>query len=111
MGVSIKLVGLNVNKVTKRILNDNIKLGIAKMVEGKMAPYVPREEGFLMENTTVEPDSITYEEPYAHRQYKGNKFNFSKEQNPLATAEWDKAMMKAKGKQVIKEAEEIIERG
>lgn len=36
-----------------------------------MDKYVPKETGDLRTIVQIEPDSITYQSPYAHYQYKG----------------------------------------
>ena len=38
----------------------------------RMHKYVPWETGTLASHVTVRPGSVTYEEPYAHKQYTTN---------------------------------------
>ena len=39
----------------------------------RMHKYVPWESGNLASHVTVRPGSVTYEQPYAHKQYTTNK--------------------------------------
>ena len=36
-----------------------------------MDKYIPKDTGILRENVVLQSDSITYQSPYAHYQYKG----------------------------------------
>ncbi len=53
--------------------------------------YVPFQNGNLMENVTITEKGIKHNEPYAHRMYEGDNFNFHKDKHPLASARWDEA--------------------
>lgn len=68
---------------------------LAKMCD----PYVPYLNGPLslsgMANVTS--SGVTYTTPYARRQYYGIGFNHTIEVHPLASAMWDKAMLRDKG--------------
>lgn len=108
--MAVKVEIDNPTKIFSRIVTDAKRLEINKMVEKNMAPYVPRDTGALMGNTTVDKSGITYNENYAKVNYNGDGRNFSREKNPLATAHWDKAMMAAKSGTISKEAERIIKR-
>ena len=100
----------NPTQIFNRIVTPAKKLEIKKMLERQMAPYVPRDTGALMSNTTVDDNGITYNENYAKINYEGTGRNFSREKNPLATAHWDKAMMTAKSGTVSREAERILKK-
>lgn len=108
MGVKVEID--NPTKIFNRIVTDAKRLEINKMVEKQMAPYVPRDTGALMNNTTVDKSGITYNENYAKVNYDGEGRSFSKEKNPLATAHWDRAMMTAKSGTISKETERIVKR-
>ena len=108
--MAVKVEIDNPTKIFNRIVTDAKRLEINKMVEKNMAPYVPRDTGALMGNTTVDKRGITYNENYAKVNYDGDGRNFSREKNPLATAHWDKAMMAAKSGIISKEIERIIKR-
>ena len=75
-----------------------------------MDKYVPKDEGNLRINVSIQANSITYESPYAHYQYKG----ISKSGNPLnyktpGTGDyWDKRMVSAEMQDVVKEVQNYV---
>ena len=75
-----------------------------------MDKYVPKDEGNLRTNVSVQPDSITYESPYANYQYKG----ISKSGKPLnyktpgTGSYWDKRMVSAEMQDVVKEVQDYF---
>ena len=106
------------NKSEKKIINDlgvnqKLNLFMAQECMRLMNPFVPMDTGALSQTVEVEANSergiVHYTVPYAHRQYNGTTFNFSKEKHPLATSHWDKAMMIAKKSQIIKAVEKYRE--
>lgn len=66
----------------------------------------------LRENVDIQPDSITYESPYAHAQYvgftKGPVRNYT---TPGTGPYWDKRMISAEIDDVVKEVQDYINRG
>jgi hypothetical protein len=78
-------------------------------------PYVPFLEGPLSQSglANVTQDYVQYggsNVPYARYQYYGTKFNHTVDYHPLATAFWDKAMMRDKGDVFKQEVTEILRR-
>ena len=73
-------------------------------------PWVPFLEGPLSQTLTITPNGITYEQPYATRQYYGVNFNHTKDYHPLASAKWDEAAMAVKRDEFEKIIENIITR-
>lgn len=101
-------------------------------------PYVPMRSGTLAQTTEITSKSVRYTSPYAHYQYTGlvygpnipimengvivgwfslpdrpktptgEHLNYSTEMHPLATKEWDKAMMRDKGDEFKKQVTEIL---
>ncbi len=55
----------------------------------RMTKYVPKDTGMLSTTVTVKPGSVTYEQPYAHRQYTTNKGK------GLRGKYWDQKMLSA----------------
>jgi len=49
------------------------ELFLANTCFRRMAKYVPKDTGALMTTATIRPGSVTYEVPYAHKQYTTNK--------------------------------------
>lgn len=49
------------------------QLFLANTCFRRMQKYVPFETGALSTTATIKPGSVTYEQPYAHKQYTTNK--------------------------------------
>ena len=90
--------------------NDSLGYFIAETCARYMDKYVPMDTGMLAQTYTTRPFTVTYEQPYAHRLYNGDGFNFNKEKHPLATSHWDKFMQDADGKKIADEVTEYIRR-
>ena len=78
-----------------------------------MDKYVPKDTGALRENVTIDSNSITYEQPYAHAQYIG-EVNGGKVVNyttPGTGPYWDKRMVLAEMNDVVKEVQAFIDKG
>lgn len=80
-----------------------------------MDKYVPMREGDLADYH-LENDAVVYEQLYAKYQYNGisksgKPLNYRKDKHPLATHHWDKKMVSAEMKDVIKEIQDYINRG
>lgn len=77
---------------------------LAKMCD----PYVPFLEGPLSQTNQVTAEGVRYIQPYARYQYYGVNFNHTTEYHPLASAMWDQAMLRDKGKEFKEEVKLII---
>lgn len=79
-----------------------------------MNPYVPYRDSGLSSNYETGVDAISgfvrYDSPYAHYQYTGEDFTFTKDMHPLATHHWDKAMLITQRDQLTREADLIRRR-
>lgn len=75
------------------------QLFLANTCFKRMTKYVPWKTGNLATTTVIRPGSVTYEQPYAHKQYTTNKGN------GIRGKQWDKRMVNAEKSQVIKEVE------
>lgn len=95
-------------------INREFYIGVSETAARYMAPFVPRKEGVLFSNYITGADEkggyVTYTSPYAQHQYYGIGFQHTKDFHPLATSEWDKAMMKAKGEQYVNEVNKLRKR-
>lgn len=69
----------------------------------RMEKYVPRDTGMLATTVTVKPGSVTYEQPYAHRQYTTNKGK------GLRGKYWDQKMLSAEKQLLIKDVQKYVE--
>ena len=87
--------------------NKAFNLYQANALNRYMYPFVPMQSGTLSQTTEMTADStagyVKYIQEYSSYLYKGDNLNFSKEQHPLATSHWDKAMVTFKGPQYIQE--------
>lgn len=79
---------------------------LAKMCD----PYVPFLNGPLSQTNVVSTTGVRYIQPYARYQYYGTHFNHTKDFHPLASAKWDEAMLRDKGKLFDAYIAEIITR-
>lgn len=68
----------------------------------RMQKYVPFDTGALSTTVTVKPESVTYEQPYAHRQYTTNKGN------GIRGKYWDRKMWSAEGTALTREVERYM---
>lgn len=65
----------------------------------RMQKYVPFETGALSTTATIKPGSVTYEQPYAHKQYTTNKGK------GIRGKYWDRKMVNNEKKLVAQEVE------
>lgn len=65
----------------------NLHLFLANSCFRRMQKYVPFDTGALSTTAIVQPGSVTYTQPYAHRQYTTNKGK------GLRGKYWDKKMI------------------
>lgn len=79
--------------------NGNTQLFLANTCFRRMQKYVPFDTGALSTTVTVKPGSVTYEQPYAHKQYTTNKGK------GIRGKYWDKKMVANEKNQVAKEVE------
>lgn len=96
------------NKNLDALLDNKTMLQINNLFAKKMDPYVPFLEGPLSQTIEVSPVGVKYTQPYARYQYHGTEFNHTIDYHPLASAEWDKAMMRDKGDEFKAEVKEIL---
>ena len=79
---------------------------LAKMCD----PYVPFLNGPLSQTNVVSTRGVTYIQPYARYQYYGTDFNHTLDFHPLASAMWDQAMLRDRGKEFDTQVAEILVR-
>lgn len=74
-----------------------------------MDKYVPKDEGNLRTIVDIQPDSITYESPYARYQYYGIREDGTHQVKNYTTPGtgpyWDKRMVSAEMQDVVKEVQ------
>lgn len=102
--------GLNkkLEKKLKEVNDATTMLAIHNTLAKMCDPYVPFLEGPLSQTIEVSPEGVTYTQPYARYQYYGENFNHTTEYHPLASAMWDKAMLRDKGDEFRMEVALIV---
>ena len=91
------------------INNPTTMLAIHNNLARRCDPYVPFLNGPLSQTAQVSSDGVRYIQPYARYQYYGDHFNHTTDYHPLASARWDKAMMRDHGDEFIKEVNDILD--
>lgn len=125
-------------QIVKERLSPKARLFLANEAARLMDPYVPAQNLILAQNTRVyledETGIVHYTSPYAHYQYKGELYvssttgsawaskgeykvpagktlKQSKFRHPLATSEWDKAMLKSRKEDLVKAVQNYVNGG
>ncbi len=92
--------------------NGRVQKFVTHTCRKRMDKYVPKDEGNLRLNVDEEPTYITYESPYARYQYYGVREDGTHKVNHYTTPGtgpyWDKRMVSAEIKGVIKEVQNYI---
>ena len=128
--INVKVKLNNANKIIKdHGLNEDGRVVRYARDEADrlMNPFVPFENGGLRRlKTYPSPSKIKYTSPYSHYQYtglkakgaskpKGIKRKISNEKlnyhTPGTDSEWEKLMMEKKGKELVKDVQNYIEKG
>lgn len=109
MGLSISytLKDFDKNKIVDKYgmqENGDTQLFLANTCFRRMQKYVPFDTGALSTTVTVKPGSVTYELPYAHKQYTTNKGK------GIRGKYWNKKMLSAEKELIIKEVEEYAKK-
>lgn len=97
------------NKINN-LCDDATMLEIHNLLAKMCDPYVPFLEGPLSQTIEVTSEYVRYTQPYAHYQYTGDNFNFTKEKHPLASARWDEAMLRDHKDEFLAGVKEILVR-
>lgn len=95
---------LDVSNVLKTIDNPQLWTFAANEWYRLISPYTPYDTGLLMQNVTIKPGEIIYEEPYAVYPYNGENMNFKKDHNPKASARWDERAKQEKQDEKLAQA-------
>jgi hypothetical protein len=82
--------------------NGDSRLYLSNRAFVRMQKYVPFDTGALSTTVTVRPGSVTYEQPYAHKQYTTNKGK------GIRGKYWDRKMWSAEGNNLTKEVENYM---
>lgn len=108
----------SLNKIKKRLKIDNNGPAQAFLTETcykHMDKYVPMDEGNLRTNVSITTNTITYESPYAAYQYYGMREDKTHKVKNYTTPgtgpKWDRRMLSAEKRDVIKEVKNFIKIG
>lgn len=82
----------------------NAELFLANDCFRRMTKYVPWDTGTLATTVTVQPGLVTYEMPYAHRQYETNKGK------GIRGKHWDKKMLANENDIIVQELEAYVKK-
>lgn len=110
--------------------NGRVQKFLTQTCYNKMSQFVPGgASSELNKNVALKADSITYKSPYAHYQYRSilyvdpntgsswakkgqKKIPTNKNlHHTIGTSYWDKKMWSSKGKEVIDEVQQFLDRG
>ena len=121
-----------------KLIDDTTMLQVHNEFARMCDPYVPMDTGTLAQTTEITPEGVRYTQPYAHYQYEGlvygpnipiiengmivgwfsppgqkknptgEAIHYSTEQHPLASSQWDKAMMKDQGDEFKQQVTNIL---
>lgn len=91
MGVKVEMGGVPI-KLARVSTNAALGAYASTQAARLMEPFVPMDTGALSESTgSSQPWQVTYDTPYARRQYYLGYFaNFNREKHPAAMSHWDK---------------------
>ena len=108
MSVTLKytLKDFNAGKIVNKFnmqKGGSAQLFLANECFRRMTKYVPKDTGMLSTTVTVKPGSVTYEQPYAHRQYTTNKGK------GLRGKYWDKKMISAEKQLLVRDVQKYVE--
>ena len=111
--ITISLEG-HIDKALQRKLeavnNPTTMVAIYNTLAKRCDPYVPFLNGPLSQTFQVSSEGVRYIQPYARYQYYGVDFNHTLDYHPLASAMWDKAMLRDHGEEFYSEVKEIMVR-
>lgn len=112
MNVEVSLQNAIKNKLEK-LNKPETKIQIHQVLKEMCDPYVPYNTGQLANSAKVDFDGVHYSatdngRQYASEAYEGVDMNFRKDQHPLASAHWDKAMLRDHRGEFNTKVKEII---
>lgn len=102
-------------KITKRILNDEVGKFLAETWGKIFQKYTPMDSGLLSQRYDTEPYKVIYTQTYSHYQWQGigksgRPLNYSKEQNFLAQSHWEEAAERDRKNEVAKAVTDYLRR-
>ena len=112
MEISYQLKDFNKNQILKSYgvqkanyaIGDSAELFLSNNCFRRMQKYVPFDTGALSTTATVRAGSVTYEQPYAHKQYTTNKGK------GIRGKYWDKKMIANERDALTREVERFMKK-
>ena len=107
MELKYSLEDFNKNKIIDKYgmqKGGNSQLFLANTCFKRMSKYVPKDTGALMTTVTIKAGSVTYEQPYAHRQYTQNKGK------GIRGKYWDKKMLNNEKRIIVSELTNYVKK-
>lgn len=125
-------------QILSRVFDDETMTYVHDRLHIYMSEFVPMDSGDLDQTVDIKPDCVHYKSPYAHYQWEGEvygpnyplyeggvlsgfwspkgedkhptgrKLQYSKDQHPLASSHWEKAMMVSKGDEFCKDITDYL---
>lgn len=117
-------------QILNRVFDDETMTYVHTRLHAYMSPFVPMDSGALDQTVEITPECVHYKSPYAHFQWNGKVFvddrgstwahrseskhqinkdlQYSKDQHPLASSHWEKAMMTSKGDEFCKDITDYL---
>ena len=111
--VKVELNSEAIERKLDALLDDRTNLEIQNTLARFCNDYVPMLEGPLSQTIDVQPDGVTYTQPYYLHDMNedlAGTTNRTRVYHPKATSFWDRAMMMEKGDVFIEEVKRILER-
>ncbi len=105
-------ININSKQLRDAVMNDSKFWTFAASEWHRLySPYTPYKTGMLDNTVVITPGQIEHTVPYARYQYYGERFHFSKEQHPLASAKWDQAAEPTQKIKLIRTLQNYIDSG
>ncbi len=108
--VNVDIMDKSIEDKLDSLVDDRTMLQIHDLLAKMCDPYVPFLEGPLSQTNEVTPQGVRYVQPYARYQYYGTEFNHTIDVHPLASAMWDKAMLRDHGDEFRVQVHDILRR-
>lgn len=97
-----------VDEIRDKVTDPETMTEISQLLADMCDPYVPYQTGNLAHDITVNENGVTYNAEYSNKQYINP--NHATNIHPLASGQWDKAMLDAEGDTFIEKVAEILSR-
>lgn len=106
--MSKEQLSIYLKKPLQELVTPQAKQYALTLLFKEMLPYTPYVTGNMATNVNITENGIEYIAEYAHRQYTGDDFNFTKDQHPLAQARWGQVAIDLHGDRIAKQIKDYI---